>query len=220
MTEIKLHQFGSRWSEYKKDGPWLSSLGGTIPTVSEDQSISARQARTRDPMTAPFFMGVMGTSGFLLNAMFKNYDKTKNPLLDYITGDPERYSILIYLILLLFYAVYVARYYRVIWYDYYSLFESSNNDFSDFQLYGYAIFFVSVPFMLVVPLYWPLSFVILFTFLAYKKNRTKMLFCRAADEFLNGEDISDVGNLLKNGTSIKSLHLTLPVRRLIAARVL
>jgi hypothetical protein len=175
-----------------------------------------KQNQSADPVSNILFASVLAVIAILLRNVFSEYDK-KVGLIKHIISSDENSAIVCFLAFLVAYAWYIGKYYRVIWFPYFSLFEEKYNDSSDFIRYAFAVAIISMLGMIIYPLYWPGWIVALFVLLAYKKQRTRKLFCEAVDKYLAAQNISDVDHIIR---SDEVNNFPLWVRQLISARAL
>lgn len=220
MTQVPIWRFGSRWEPLSY---WNPPQNENIPVPrkdDDDASLEARKQKSTDPITYPLFTGVMTLMAVMISVMWSSFSSSGLSAYDFIIDDPEHFSIICYLTLLLVYVWYVVHYYSVIWQSYYSLFEERENDTQDFLKYGFSIFFIGVFVLIFFPLYWPIGFLLMFALLALKKYRTMKAFCDAVDTYLHEKSVATNIDYASSEVPCEIVGMPLWARQLISARYL
>jgi uncharacterized membrane protein (DUF485 family) len=183
MMNIPVWRFGNRWEALEKTKYKMSDLEA-ISSPTPKSTREERIVQATDPVSNNLFQTVLLVMTFLLAYMLIGFDSSKTTLFNYVVSSPERFSIICYLIIVIFFFWYLGKYYRLIWNSYYSLFEERCNDTTDFTLYAYLVAIVSIVGMMTFPTYWAGYVVILFAGLLIKKIKTMQLFRRAVSGYL------------------------------------
>jgi hypothetical protein len=210
---IPIWRFGTRWINLK-DYSFHPDANVAIAEPSE------RNARRRSWLLAQDAASttLIGANLTVLIALvtFLHVDK-KTLFLDLIRW-ADNFSIICYMVILMFFSIYLGMYYRVIWSRYFGLNEERPNDTNYFLHYAFFLACFSIVSMFLYPLAWPLYIVIIFIPLGFKKFRTMTLFCSAVDDYLSKTNVTNNIAELINNPNPHSIHTW--ICQLVSARQL
>jgi hypothetical protein len=213
MVDIPIWRFGTRWVALQ-DYNFHPEDNRQIPLPD----LQRRTEQGGDVALIALIPANLSVFVFLMLGLRPNVQKAT--FFQDLIGNPDNFSIICYLIFVIFYSTYLASYYRTIWSNYYSLFEDRSNDKIYFYLYAFSVAVFSIAAMFLNPLLWPAYVFVLFVALVFKKLKTMRLFCDAVHDYFTKVNVpADVFNVLNNRPHNLDWIPTW-IRQLISARAL